>query len=71
MVVKINGKSEQIDRGLTVISVLKSKNIRPEMVAIEINGSIVEREDYGTTVLKEGDEVEYLYYMGGGECKTD
>jgi sulfur carrier protein len=36
------------------------------MVAVEVNDSMVEREHLATTQLKEGDRLEFLFYMGGG-----
>lgn len=64
--VKINGKKEQVEPGTSVKKILVSKKVRPEMVAVEINGQIVDREIYDVTLINEGDELEYLYYMGGG-----
>ena len=65
MQVKINGKSEEFPGG-TVLDLLKTKKIEPQMVAVEVNDSMVEREHLATTELKEGDRLEFLFYMGGG-----
>jgi len=40
----------------------------PEMVSVEINGQILRRGEFDTTVLNEGDKVEFLYFMGGGSA---
>lgn len=66
MAITVNGKKEQIKEGTTVHQVLESKNVRPEIVAVEINGEIVERDEYATLRLKSGDEMEFLHYMAGG-----
>ncbi len=66
MQVKINGKTENIPGG-TVLDLLKAKNIEPQMVAIEINDAMLERSHLATTTLKEGDQIEFLFYMGGGQ----
>ena len=66
MQVKINGKSEEV-QGPTVLDLLKAKNIDPQMVAVELNDAMLERERLGTTPVKEGDQVEFLFYMGGGQ----
>jgi len=34
---------------------------------VELNGEILERESFATTPVKDGDEVEFLYFMGGGK----
>ena len=66
MQVKINGKTENI-KGGTVLELLKAKNIEPQMVAIEINDAMLEQSHLSTTTLKEGDQIEFLFYMGGGQ----
>jgi sulfur carrier protein len=65
MQVKINGKSEEFPGG-SVLDLLNAKKIEPQMVAVEINDSMVEREQLAATQLKEGDRLEFLFYMGGG-----
>jgi sulfur carrier protein len=62
---KINGKSEEFPGG-SVLDLLKTKKIEPQMVAVEVNDSMVERGQLATTELKEGDRLEFLFYMGGG-----
>ncbi|MDD5435094.1 MAG: sulfur carrier protein ThiS [Nitrospira sp.] len=65
MRVKVNGKAEDIEEK-TILEILKTKNVEPRMVAVEVNGELIERDNYETTFLKEGDEIEFLYFMGGG-----
>ena len=45
---------------------LKAKSIEPQMVAVEVNDTMLERTHLDTTQLKDGDHVEFLFYMGGG-----
>ncbi len=65
MQVKINGKAEEIQGG-SVLDLLKMKKIEPQMVAVEVNEKMLERDQLATTELHEGDHVEFLFYMGGG-----
>lgn len=65
MRVKINGKAEEIQGG-TVLDLLKWKKIEPQMVAVEVNDKMLERDHLATTQLNDGDQVEFLFYMGGG-----
>jgi sulfur carrier protein len=37
------------------------------MVAVELNSQMVERDSLATTPVKEGDQLEFLFYMGGGQ----
>ena len=65
MLVKINGKPEEISGG-TVLDLLQAKKIEPQMVAVEVNDTVLDRNHLATTNLSDGDRVEFLFYMGGG-----
>ena len=65
MRVTINGKSEEVSGG-TVLEILKAKDVSPQMVAVELNSKMLERDELGSTVVKDGDAIEFLFYMGGG-----
>lgn len=70
MNIQINGKTEVFEQEeLTVSALLVVKNVEmPEMVSVEVNGDILDRESFGSTVVKSGDTVEFLYFMGGGRA---
>jgi sulfur carrier protein len=65
MKVKLNGKSEDVSQA-TVFDLLKARNIEPQMVSVEHNLKILEKEDFAATQIRDGDTIEILYYMGGG-----
>jgi sulfur carrier protein len=69
IVIKLNGKETELAEGTTVGELLDSRKIRREMVTVQVNGVIIDRNQFDTTPLKDGDEVEFLYYMGGGAAK--
>lgn len=63
--VKING--EQLDKaGKTVAEMLAEMNISGQRVAVELNEDIVPKASYSETVLKDGDTVEVVRFVGGG-----
>ncbi len=64
--IKLNGKEQQIKEGLNVSDLLLKWKIRPELVTVEVNENILQKLDYETTDIKEGDVVEFVFYMGGG-----
>ncbi|TCK92486.1 sulfur carrier protein [Natranaerovirga hydrolytica] len=67
MNIKVNGEARTFESELNVTELLKNEAIEmPEMVSVEVNGEIIDREDFDTTVVRENDEVEFLYFMGGG-----
>jgi len=63
----INGKKESIDGESTISQLLNIRNIRKEVVTIELNDNIIPKESYDHIVVKEGDRIEFVYYMGGGQ----
>jgi sulfur carrier protein len=65
MQVTINGKPEHIPGG-TILEILKAKDVSPQMVAVELNSKILERDELASTAVKDGDAIELLFYMGGG-----
>jgi sulfur carrier protein len=63
----INGKETDLTEGLTVSQLLIDQEVKmPEMVSVELNGQILKRGEFESTTLNEGDKVEFLYFMGGG-----
>lgn len=68
MQVTINGKIENItEENVTVARLLEIREVEsPEMVSVQINGDIIDRASYGETAVSANDEVELLYFMGGG-----
>jgi sulfur carrier protein len=63
--VKINGK-ELNAAGTTVAEYLAVANYDPKRIAVERNGDIVPKAQYGSTVLKDGDSLEVVSFVGGG-----
>lgn len=67
MVITIAGVKKDVTEGISVTELIKNENIEsPEYVSVSVNEDFVLRESFDTTVLKEGDIVEFLYFMGGG-----
>lgn len=66
MVISVNGKSEEIQASI-LLDLLRVKQIEPHMVAVEVNDTLVDRDRLESTVLQDGDRVEFLFYMGGGQ----
>ena len=62
-----NGKEITSKAGINVTELLAEQKVKmPDMVSVELNGQILNRGDFDATILKEGDKVEFLYFMGGG-----
>ena len=61
----ING--EKIERAEILLSAyLEENRINPQRIAVELNGEILPKLQYDNTVLKDGDVVEIVNFVGGG-----
>ena len=63
--VKINGESLDA-AGQTVSEYLASTACNPGRIVIELNGEILPKESYDTTILADDDNVEVISFIGGG-----
>ena len=66
MQLTINGKPETLEVS-TISDVLKAKDIDPQLVAVELNTQMIDQEQLATTSVKDGDKLEFLFFMGGGQ----
>ena len=63
----VNDEKQEVTLPLTLAELITlNKVFQPEMVTIQVNEDFVEKEDYEKIQLKEGDRVDFLYFMGGG-----
>ena len=63
----VNGDVQEVSLPLNVSELIKqNKVVQPEMVSVQVNEEFAEREDWESIQLKEGDKVDFLYFMGGG-----
>lgn len=68
MQVTINGQTENIEpESISVTELLELKEVEsPEMVSVQLNGTILDRSRFAVERIRAGDDVEFLYFMGGG-----
>ena len=65
MKITVAGNKKEYEDGITVAELIVKENVEnPEYVTV--TDDFVERDDFETTKLNEGDAVEFLYFMGGG-----
>ena len=64
----VNGEDQEVKLPATVADIIKANNVlQPEMVSVQVNEEFVEREEFDTLQLNDGDSVDFLYFMGGGQ----
>ena len=64
--IQLNGREHEVLEGRSVAELVAELELRPGMVAVELNGSLVTRERRESTILRAGDQVEMVTIMGGG-----
>ena len=63
---QINGKRVELDRATPLLTYLEGLGVSARAVAVERNGIIIDRDDYPTVTLDDGDTVEIVRMVGGG-----
>jgi sulfur carrier protein len=67
MKITVAGQQKEYEEGLTVEQLIAAENVEmPLYVTVTINDDFVATADRETRTLKDGDSVEFLYFMGGG-----
>ncbi|MDD3893443.1 MAG: sulfur carrier protein ThiS [Syntrophomonadaceae bacterium] len=67
MLIKVNGKDLTLEKELSVKELIDVQRVEaPEYVTVQINEEFVDRNDFDSIIIKDGDIVEFLYFMGGG-----
>ena len=68
MILKVNGEAKTIDQKLlTVTELLSLCTVEsPEMVSVQLNGKFLNKDKYASAQLTDNDEVDFLYFLGGG-----
>ena len=66
---KVNGESQVVELPLTVEELIKQNNVEnPELVSVQVNEEFLDRNEYAKRQVKDGDEVDFLFFMGGGQA---
>ena len=68
MTITVAGAKKTVADGLTLAQLVIDEKVEtPEYVTASVNEEFVENGSFSSTVLKDGDEIEFLYFMGGGQ----
>ncbi|MDR1179940.1 MAG: sulfur carrier protein ThiS [Spirochaetales bacterium] len=63
-----NGKRLELPGEINVTRLLVEAGAEmPEYVSVQVNDRMLVRENFDATIIHDGDVVEFLYYMGGGQ----
>jgi len=64
--IHVNGQARAWRNGTTVADLLHDLDIKAERVAVELNLEILDRATFDQRLLKDGDRLEILGFIGGG-----
>lgn len=63
----VNGEAQEVQLPLTLTELIKQNDVQqPEMVSVQVNEDFADRSEWDGIQIKEGDTVDFLYFMGGG-----
>ena len=66
--IKVNGESQVVELPLTVEELIKQNHVEnPELVSVQVNEEFLDRNEYAKRQVEEGDEIDFLFFMGGGQ----
>jgi thiamine biosynthesis protein ThiS len=66
MKLQINGEAREFPLPLSLTALLEQMGLKADRVAVELNRNIVSRDQWSTTALNEGDQLEIVHFVGGG-----
>jgi len=66
MTIRLNGDSHEIAGPLSISALLEQLEIDARRVAVELNMDVVKKSAYDSSVIKDGDEIEIVNFVGGG-----
>lgn len=64
--IKVNGQDEPCPEGLSIQDYLAARGVEAAQVVAEHNGAILKPEAFASTTLKDGDNIEFIRFVGGG-----
>ena len=64
--IQLNGKKVSIKQKLSVFDLLKKHKLNDRKVAVELNGSIINKKKYKQRFVKNNDKIEIVHFIGGG-----
>ena len=71
MLIQVNGEQRDVPDSVTITGLVQHLSLAPERLAIELNQRVIRRADWPDAVLKEGDRVEIVHFVGGGMKSSD
>jgi thiamine biosynthesis protein ThiS len=62
----LNGENKTVSGGSSVRDLIESVKLKSKMFVVEKNQNIIQKEEYRTNILQDGDIIEIVGFFGGG-----
>ena len=70
--ITVNGEAQEVQLPLSLTELIKQNDVQqPDMVSVQVNDDFVDRTEWDGLQVKEGDVVDFLYFMGGGSLSEE
>ena len=66
LTIRLNGEPHELSGPTSIAALLEGLGIDSRRVAVEHNLVVIKRDAYGSTIVRDGDEVEIVNFVGGG-----
>jgi len=66
MKLKVNGEIKELEDNITITQLIENLGIEIKVMAGAVNMEIVKKDNWDSYILKDGDKVEFLDFVGGG-----
>ncbi len=64
--IRLNGQGKDIVEGITLKEMLEEAGYRLDVIAVQVNGDIVSKDQYASYRLTDGDDIDVVAFVGGG-----
>ncbi len=64
--IQLNGRKVSITQKLSIFDLLKKHKLDDRKVAVELNGTIINKNKYKKRIIKNNDKIEIVHFIGGG-----
>ena len=64
--IQLNGDIFEVNKGTNLDDLLNKLKLKKNKVAVEVNGTIIEKNKYPSLILNKDDKVEIVHFIGGG-----
>jgi len=65
--INLNNRPETFDANeLTISEIMQQKSFHFKLLVVKLNGALIDKNDYASTVVREGDDLMIIHLVSGG-----